>query len=308
MRKAAFGLDADLYIAHLEQGIAVGLDLLRAGRRVAVDMEDWYSEDLPPTARRTRPLKLLRHFERELLTRAAYATCPSVAMSEVLAATYDCAPPRVIYNAFPWADRDALGTELKDRRDRTVPSIYWFSQTIGTDRGLDDLFSALPHLKQKLEIHLRGHVSPPMRDWLSSRIPEDWRESVFVHDLEDNDRLLSRISEHDIGFAGEMTLCRSREVTVTNKILHYLLGGLAVVASDTEGQREIARAAGDAVFLYQPGDPAGLADQINFLLGSPDQPAQAKAAALRTAKENFCWERQEPELLAAVKAALVRPH
>lgn len=304
LREVAFKLNADLYIAHSEQGMAVGLDLLRAGRRVAVDMEDWYSEDLPPAARRTRPVGLLRRLECALLRRAAYATCPSVAMSAVLAATYDCPPPRVLYNAFPWADRDGLGTEVNDRRDPAVPSIYWFSQTIGSDRGLGDLLSALPCIEPKIEIHLRGRASPAMRVWLSSRIPEGWHDRVFVHDLEANDRLLARISEHDIGFAGEMTLCRSREVTVTNKILHYLLGGLAVVASDTEGQREVASAAGNAVLIYPQGDPRALADRINSLLASPDGLAQAKADARRAAERRFCWERQEPELLAAVEAAL----
>jgi len=53
----------------------------------------------------------------------------------------------------------------------------------------------------------------------------------------DGDDLLSRIAEHDIGFAGEMPHCRSRDLTVTNKILQYLLAGLAVVASGTAGQR-----------------------------------------------------------------------
>jgi len=44
--------------------------------------------------------------------------------------------------------------------------------------------------------------------------------------------LLSRIAEHDIGFAGEMKHCRSRDLTVTNKILQYLLAGIAVVAGN----------------------------------------------------------------------------
>ena len=62
--------------------------------------------------------------------------------------------------------------------------------------------------------------------------------------------MLSRIAEHDIGFAGEQNYCRSRDLTVTNKILHYLLGGLAVIASDTAGQRQIAAQAGEAVRVY----------------------------------------------------------
>ncbi len=95
--------------------------------------------------------------------------------------------------------------------------------------------------------------------WLASRTPERWRDRVFLHGLVPNDELLSRIAEHDIGFAGETSAIRSRDLTVTNKILHYLLGGLAVVASNTAGQREVAAEAPDAVQLYSSGNVSELA-------------------------------------------------
>ena len=37
---------ADLNIVHLEQALWVGHQLLKEGERVAIDLEDWYSEDL----------------------------------------------------------------------------------------------------------------------------------------------------------------------------------------------------------------------------------------------------------------------
>src|SRR5262249_49367102 len=58
MSRVALHLPADLYIAHSELGLEVGRRLLGAGRRVAVDMEDWFSEDLLPEARQQRPLGL----------------------------------------------------------------------------------------------------------------------------------------------------------------------------------------------------------------------------------------------------------
>ena len=73
--------NADYYIVHLEQGAWVGTRLLSEGLRVGVDMEDWYSEDLLPEARRYRPVRLLRDLERTLLVHGSHATCPSGAMS-----------------------------------------------------------------------------------------------------------------------------------------------------------------------------------------------------------------------------------
>lgn len=300
LRAAAFRCQASLYIAHSEQAMAAAVDLRDSGYRVGIDMEDWFSEDLLPEARRHRPLHLLRYLEKQLLSHGAYASCPSSAMSHALAKENNCRPPSVIYNAFPWSERRRLDGQQKDRSEGSRPSIHWYSQTLGPGRGLEDLVAALPLLNVEAEIHLRGQPAAGFLEWLQVQIPANWKNRVFLHGLVRNGELLSRVAEHDIGFAGEMNDCRSRDLTVTNKILHYLLAGLAVVASDTTGQREVARQASEAVLLYPSGDFVGLAEQLTLLLKSKERLAKAKAAALRAAEQAFCWERQEKALFDSV--------
>lgn len=299
--------DANLYIAHLEPALPVALALLRSGRRVGVDMEDWHSEDLLPDARKHRPVSMLANLERQALQECSYSTCPSNAMSEGLAMAYGCRPPTVLYNAFPWSGRASCDHLLVDRKDARIPSIHWYSQSVGPGRGLEDLFGALAGLKYEAEIHLRGRPVPEFEEWLTSLVPAPFRRRVFVHGLVPNEQLLSRIEEHDIGFAGEMKFCRSRDLTVTNKIMEYMLAGLAVVASDTAGQREVAAQAPDAVLLYPSGDSSSLADTLNALLGSPERLQQAKQASLHAAEALFCWERQEPAFLEIVMRAVSAP-
>jgi glycosyltransferase involved in cell wall biosynthesis len=210
-----------------------------------------------------------------------------------------------VYNAFPWADRGVLDGCRKDRgaTGRKL-SIHWYSQTLGPGRGLEDLFAALAAIDADAEIHLRGRPIRDFQDWLSRSVPPSEVGRIFVHDLVPPEELLSRIAEHDVGFAGEMSFCRSRELTVTNKILHYLLAGLAVVASDTPGQREVAGQADEAVLLYPSGDAPALAAQFNLLLRSPHALQRAKAAALKAAQDVFCWERQKARLVDSVGRAL----
>ena len=303
----ALRLHADLYIAHSELGLYVASRLLHMGMRVGVDMEDWFSEDLLPEVRRYRPLQLLRALERQVLGRGAYASAPSRAMSAALAKEYQCAAPAVLYNAFDWTGRQALDGAQKDRGNRNIPSVHWFSTTLGPGRGVEDLVAAIPLLQSDAEIHLRGNSVLGFEQWLGARVPDRWRERIFFHSLVMNDELLSRIAEHDIGFAGETKDCRSRDLTVTNKILHYLLGGLAVVASDTAGQREVASQAPEAVRLFPSGNVRMLADALNSLLSSPERLRLAKTAALGAAQRTFCWERQEGTLLDAVARALSQP-
>jgi glycosyltransferase involved in cell wall biosynthesis len=295
---------ADYHIVHLEQALWVGSQLLQTGMPVGIDMEDWYSEDLLPEARRHRPLGLLRDLERQLLQHAAHRSCTSHAMSDALSREFGCSSPAVVYNTFPWSDRARLDGRRVDRRNSTRPSLHWFSQTIGPGRGLEELFQALEYVTPDLEIHLRGQLNATQAAWLRKLVPEPHRDRVFAHPLVPNEELLSRIAEHDIGFAGEMRYCRSRDLTVTNKLFQYLIGGLAVVASDTAGQREIAAAAPEAISLYPSGNVQALAAQINGLLISPETLGRTRAAALRAAEDKFCWERSSTHFLGLVESAV----
>jgi glycosyltransferase involved in cell wall biosynthesis len=296
LKRAAFRTPADLYICHMEQALGVGVALHRAGKRVAVDMEDWHSEDLAPRERRDRPVALLSRLEKYLLSKGEVSLCTSLSMAGSLAATYQCKRPYVVYNTFPWSDRNCLDDQDKDRVSKNRPSLYWFSQTIGPGRGLEDLMNALPMVMRELEIHIRGNPSPGYKEWLEAVIPKNWKGRVFFHDLVHNDEILSRIAEHDIGFAGEQPESRSRNVTISNKIFHYMLGGLAIVASDTAGQREIAAETDDAIRLYRAGDPQSLAHELNRLLASPETLKVAQAASLAAAQARYNWEVDEVKL------------
>ena len=302
--KAARARRADLYIAHSEQAMWVAARLLDEGFKVGVDMEDWFSEDLLPHMRDTRPLKLLRSLERRLLATGAHRACTSRAMSSALAERYNCEPPSVIYNVFPWSDRENLDGVVKDRHDARFPSVHWYSQTLGPGRGLEDLFKALPLLDREVEIHLRGRPVNGWEAWLAGRVGLEWRRKIHVHPLVSNRELLSRIAEHDIGFAGELNHSLSRDLTVTNKLFHYLLAGLAVVDSATTGQKEVLEKAAGAGLLYPCGDARALAGALNSMLASPARLEAAKASALKSARELFCWENEKRRLLCSVRAAL----
>jgi glycosyltransferase involved in cell wall biosynthesis len=297
--------DDCLVIAHSEQALYAAAQALKHGLRAAVDMEDWYSEDLPLESRNQRPIRLLKRLECWLLREGSHATCTSLAMRHGLVEQSNGRPPTVIYNAFPWADRSKLDGQRKDRRDSKLPSVHWFSQTLGTDRGLGDLLDALPFMKYPFEIHLRGKQVPGFQEWLASKAPQAWLKNIFISPVVTNDELLSRISEHDVGFAGETKHVRSRDLTVTNKILQYLLGGLAVLASDTCGQKEVAESSHGGVRLYRSGDPLALANEINLILASKDVLPETKAKALKAAEKSFCWEHQVPKLLEVVTSDFV---
>jgi glycosyltransferase involved in cell wall biosynthesis len=303
--RAAVARNADLFIAHSESAMWVAVQLQKSGCRVGVDMEDWFSEDLQPAERKQRPLRLIRHLEKALLTTASYRSCTSEAMNDALVRAYQCSPLSVIYNAFCTTDRSRVEGVFKDRNDPGIASVHWFSQNIGPGRGLEDLFAALQLLTSDFEVHLRGGVTSSTRRWVEQLTPAQWTSRVFLHPVVHNDELLSRVAEHDIGLALDPSTPPSRDVTITNKILQYLLAGVAVVASDTAGHREVEAYAQRAVFIYQSGNAEDLAEKLQGVLSDPAEIQDAKKAALNAARRDFCWENEASKLRRDIEKALL---
>lgn len=304
MLKFARKAKADLTIVHSEAGLWVGNHLLDEGLRVGVDFEDWFSEDLLPAARNARPIVHLKKLESRLARDCNYCLTTSYALASTLAEAYQVEQPTVIYNTFPWAERKQIDNQQHDRKNIELPSLHWFSQTIGPGRGLETLFQALPHLKIPLEIHLRGNCSESTRQWLKLSVPDRWQDAIFIHPTVPNQELLSRIAEHDIGLALELKDILSRNLTITNKLFQYLQAGLAIIATDTTGQREIISQNPEVGSLIPSENPIALAQAIEGLLCNPEKLANAKATALKIASEKFCWEKQIKNLSQALLKAL----
>jgi len=297
---------ADLTIVHSEVGLWVGNQLLNEGFRVGVDFEDWFSEDLPPTARAARPIAQLKALESRLARECTYCLTTSHALAEALAKAYQAPKPTVIYNTFPWAEREQIDRQKRDRHNSNLPSLHWFSQTIGPGRGLETLFQALPHLHIPVEIHLRGNYPESARQWLEQLVTSEWRDRIFIHPTVPNVELLSRIAEHDIGLALEIPYCFNKQFTTSNKLFQYLQAGLAVIATDTAGQREILSQQHAIGRLIPNNDPVALAQALKDLLCNSEKFAAAKAASLEAAKERFCWEKQAEILLQAAELSPLR--
>lgn len=304
MLKYAQSVRADLTIVHSEAGLWVGQQLLDRGLKVGVDFEDWFSEDLLPEARSDRPIHLLKNLERLLVNRCKYCLTTSLALAEALSKAYQAPKPIVVYNVFPWQERSQIDGQIRDRQNLDLHSIHWFSQTIGQGRGLEILFRSLPYINQPVEIHLRGNYPKSSRQWLEPQIPAEWRDYIFIHPTVSNSELLSRISEHDIGLALEIPYCFNKQFTISNKLFQYLQAGLAVIATDTEGQSEVLSQYPDVGQLVPVNDPKALANAINCLINDPHKLNCTKKAALKVAQTQLNWENQENTILEAVARAI----
>jgi len=289
---------ANLVIVHNEVPQWVGAQLLVEGRRVAADFEDWHSEDLLPERRRHRPLDLLYKIERTLLRGATWTTTTSEALASALHERNSGARPHVITNSFPLQPHPHRGPP------GDPPSFFWFSQTLGPGRGIESFIRAWALTVRPSNLVIVGDSDGDFRGHLSAAVPKERRMMLTFLPTVPPDELPALIARHDIGLALEQSAIPSRDLTITNKILQYLNAGLAVLASDTAGQREVLSRAPEAGIITALNDEAGLARTLNSFIGDREAIGRAQAAARRAAEDTYCWEREAPRLLELVKGSL----
>lgn len=298
MRRRARRHAADLTIVHTELGLAVAADLLRSGRRVAADIEDWHSHDLLPAAQRFRPLRLLAQFERDAIRRCVYATTTSRSLAEALAAAYASPALHVVRNVFPLQPQPA---ELPVPE---APSFFWFSQTVGPGRMLELFLAAWVRTARPSRVCLLGDIVPGYRAKLLGRLPPGLRDRLVFRDLVSPGDLPAVIAGHDIGLALEAGVPDSRNLTITNKLFQYLNAGLPLVATPTAGQREVLEETPGIGWLVDLTQTAAAAAQLDSILARPDEMRAMGRAARRAAETRYCWEREAPRLLELVRQAL----
>jgi len=294
---------ADLTIVHTEIPIWAAQHLIQDGRRVAVDMEDWHSEDLLPEDRSSRPLGLLRRAEQFALRHAVYASATAQSMADALRDAYQCQPPIVIRNSFPLQPRSRIDSPAV----QTPPTFIWYSQTIGPGRGLESFLVAWGRTAQASQCHLLGEARPGYREHLLGLLPAARQPDLIFLPPVPPHELPGKLAQFDLGLALEARTPPSRDVTITNKILQYLNAGLAVIATDTAGQREVLQAAPECGRLISTADPAQLASKLDALIADRAGLRSMQHAARKAAEQHFCWEKDRLRLLAAVNDALTPP-
>lgn len=304
MLKVVREAKSDLTIVHSEAGLWVGCQLINEGLEVGVDFEDWFSKDLLSTKNSTRPIAQINQLESQLAHDCKYCLTTSTSMAKAMAKNYRTSEPTVVYNAFSFSEREMIDRNICDRKSLEVLSLHWFSQTIGPGRGLELLLHSLPYLDKPVEIHLRGNHPEFYHKWMKDLIPEGWDDRVFIHPTVPPSELLSRIAEHDIGLALEIPYCENKQFTISNKLFQYLQAGLAVIATETVGQKEILSSYPEIGTLLPKNDSKELALAINSFLNSPASLNRAKDAALAVAKNSLNWEYEKAKLVDSAKATL----
>ena len=287
--RAIAAMPADLIYGGTTGALA---PIAEAGRRMGVpygiDLEDLHSgESSGPDAAFTDALAA--RVERWVLERAAFATTSSEAIAGAYLDEYGVSPT-VVHNTFSLPPRRPDFSRTDPGRLR----IYWFSQTIGPDRGLEDAVLAAGRAGVPTELTLRGRPLPGYIGALQALAAAHAPKLTVVHHAPaPPDSMVDLARGHDIGLALEQLNARNHGLAQSNKLFTYPLAGLAIAMTDTPGQHPVGVDFGDAAGLVPPGDVTALAAVFGRWATEPAALDAAKRAAWQAAERRWHWEHEE---------------
>ncbi len=298
---AAVAWPADLYIAHNLGALpAAAAAARRHGARLGFDAEDYHRGQAPKGDTAARALAAA--CEERYLPECDYVTAASPGIAEAYAGL-SRTRPLVVLNVCPLADWPAAPVPSRGGPLR----LYWFSQTIGRDRGIEAVIRAMGVLAPlPIELHLRGVWPPGFASTLQAvaHVAGAPWERVVRHDPAAPGEMVRLAAEFDVGLATEPGHTENADLALSNKIFTYLLAGVPVLATATTAQAELAPAFGDAAALAPVGDAQAIASALRGWIERPAELAAARQAAWQLGTTRYNWDLEQVKFLDAVRTTV----
>jgi glycosyltransferase involved in cell wall biosynthesis len=241
-------IEADVYLGHNVETLLPVCEAAERGGGVAMfDSMEFHSD--MGDSQNELDRAIVSRIERRCLPRCALILASSEEMAIALADTYGIPKPLALYNVPPVDPNSHVC-------DHPGLSLYW------RQRGLQDILSALPNLPEDIVLHLQGRLPADGGAELRGKIESlGLTRRVFVHGPYSPPEAVRDASHYCVGLCLEHGEIRNHQLTVSNKMFDYLMGGLVVVASNLPSLRGVIERSGGGV-CFEPGNSDDLAARI----------------------------------------------
>lgn len=298
LARAARRIRANLYLGHNLAALpAVAFAAKKNETAYAFDCEDFHTEELT-LQQRERGDQLAREtLEQTLLPGCSYVTAASPLIAAAYQDKYNIKVTPIL-NVFPLLEapqRPATSEEVVPR------SLYWFSQTIGTGRGIEEIIAAIALMHPPPKLFLRGNPAAGYAEAIAD-VARPGKVDVQLLDSAPAGEMAELAQRYAIGLAIEPASSLNNSLALSNKIFTYLLAGLPVLLSRTRAQEQLALELGDAVLLVDVHDAQAVATVLTSFFADPVRQQKARDAAWATARDKFNWDIEKKKFVALVEA------
>jgi len=302
--KEALRQQAGLYIAHNLAALPVAVLAAKKNKvKCGFDAEDFHRNEISNDPN-DPDVRLKTFLEEKYIPKTNYLTASSFPITELYQKLFSFKKITTILNVFPIAKE----VQLSVTKANEPLKLFWFSQTIGLNRGLQDVLSALKTLEnEQIELHLLGFLSEEtsigIQDFIAG-LKFSKKTAVIFYSPVSSENLPIFAAQFDVGLALEPGFCRNNDAALSNKIFTYLQAGLAVAASDTVAQKQFLNENPDLGFCYEKGNGQQLANILKRFIEEPDLLQKTKLAAYQAARSHYNWETESVKFLKVVEETL----
>jgi len=290
--------EADLYIAHNLGALPAAANTAAVFKKpYGFDAEDFHRQEVNDDPDSFH-FKICKHIEDKYLPYAAYLTASSPLITERYVSLYG-REITTLLNVFPKTAAFIRG------KDQSGPlKLFWFSQTIGPNRGLELIIEAVSASTANAELHLLGQPAAGYLDHLKQLANKAGIDDsrLFFYPPVKGDEIFKMARQFDIGLASETGFCLNNNLALSNKIFTYMQSGLAVAASNTPAQSGLLAQYPKAGKIYR--DAKELAGIFDFYDQNRELLAQTQKDAFETGQTELNWEHEAEKFLSVINNVL----
>lgn len=296
--KAAKSFKADLYIAHNLSALPIAIKAANYHKvKCGFDAEDFHRQEVSDNIH-SKEYKLAKYLEDKYLPQVDYITAASPLIAAEYKQLYPQLSPVIINNVFSSSIQN-----LPNFKNWEGLRLFWFSQTIGKGRGLEDVIKAIGILKKEnISFTLLGNVTSVVKEYLVDLASANGlkpSQLIFLDPVVPDD-IFQLASQYDVGLAIELKIPYNRDICLTNKIFTYLTSGLAIIASETQAQKQFMQAHPAAGKTYPIGEIEKLAENIRYYFENADKLQKTKEASFALGKKELNWEKESEKLIELI--------
>jgi hypothetical protein len=299
--KKAKQLKADLYIAHIQAALPAAVKAAKKNKaKCGFDAEDFHRQEVDDDEK-SFYFRISKFIEDKYLPVTDYLTASSPLISEQYATLYN-RKVITLLNAFPKTHLQAPVRQVE-----TKPlKLFWVSQTVGNNRGIEKIIEALGISQTGAELHLLGNVTNDYKQQLRALAQSNGldKNSLIFYPPKNPDEIPYIAAGFDIGMATETGFCLNNNIAVSNKIFTYIQSGLALAVSNTPGQSGYLKQFPQIGSVYN--NVLELADMIQSYHQNRELLFQTKTAAFALGQTTINWENESEKLLTEVDQLLNR--
>lgn len=263
---ASKGIRADLYIAHNLPALPVVARLAKThSARYGFDAEDFHCGELGSTKKDKALARARTKLEESYLPSTGHITCASPLIARAYERRYGVRTA-CINNLFA-ADFGPLPDAM------ATPAFYWMSQTVGPDRGLEGVITALNELSISVRLDIRGSVDPKyartLQDMCGPLLKVDFLPPAPPIEM-------VRLAQgYHFGLSTEQETPEHRNLCLTNKLFTCLAAGVPVLLSETRAQLDFSHLFGHCCRVIDFRNPVVAGKQVLAALEDAETMAMA---------------------------------